>query len=773
MTGNTETLDVVKYAERWVQAMPLPVMVTDGDNHAVYFNDAWLQYRGTSIEDELVGKWQDAVHPEDLKNIDISKLAGQNGAVDEMRVRLKSASGQFRWTRFSASPIPQQDGLFGGYIYCCSDIQDLVASEEQHTRFFEIASDILMTTKGDGFIGKINDACERVLGWTADEIVKIKFTDLIHPDDIAATYALREPMRRGEEITDFENRYRHKDGTYRWLSWRYRYEPGDKIIYACAVDISQRKAYERELEETIKRFNLAMDASSEAVWDYDIVKKELYVSRRYAEMLGYSPADAPQSADGWAALCHPDDFPAAMEAQQAYLKGQCTEYRLTARMRHKNGEWRRLLSRAVALRDSAGEPIRLIGIHADITEQQETEDSLRRLKDQAESANRAKTDFLANMSHEIRTPMNAVIGAAHILNFGSLSEEKRKAVTGVLMQGANSMMELINDLLDLSKIEAGSLHLEHAEFDARELVAEIVKMLEVQATGKGLSLQLQNRCACVDDRLFIGDRLRIRQILVNLCSNAVKFTENGTVTVAIDCHPTSSAEVEELRFVISDTGVGIPSEKLDLIFGKFEQADASVGRRYGGSGLGLAIAKSLAEAMRGSISAESEVGIGSTFIVRLPLARGATTGSPSKQSSLENTRPTTYRPVVLLVEDNPGNILVATHFLEDFGFGFHVATSGEDALKTIKAGAAYPIILMDIQMPGLDGRETTRLIRAFEQDEGRAPCQIIAMTAHAMLADREKCLAAGMNDYITKPFDPEVLNAKLKSAAAASALKSA
>ena len=525
-------------------------------------------------------------------------------------------------------------------------------------------------------------------------------------------------------------------------------------IFGCAVDVTERKLYQHDLDESPKRYDLAISATSEGVWDYDLVTGALKVSPRYREMLGWAADEGPTTRDAWATQIHPDDVGQALAIQQQYIDGRLPEYRIVFRMRHKNGGWRTLLSRGVALRDEDGKAYRINGIQADNTEPREQEDHLRQQKEQAEAANRAKTDFLANMSHEIRTPMTAVVGAAQILSLGTLSEEKQRKVLGVLTQGANSLMELINDLLDVAKIEARALELERAPFDARELMADVVRMLELQATAKGIDIQQQSRCACVAERPFIGDKARIRQILMTLCANAVKFTQAGAITVGIECQPID-ADREELRLWVSDTGIGIPQDKLDAIFGTFEQGDSTVSRRYCGSGLGLSIAKSLTEVMGGTITASSEVGIGSTFSVRLPLERAPASTEAAPEEQGDDT-------TILLVEDTPSNVIIAGHFLEQFGYSYEVAETGADALSRIRMGARYLAVLMDIQMPGMDGRETTRRIRAYEQENGLPPLPIIAMTAHAMLSDRDACLAAGMDDYISKPFDPQVLAAKLK-----------
>ncbi len=749
--------------EAVADTLPALIRITNLAKEIVWANRAWLTFKGLTLSQASHLDWLDGVHPHDqaeLRPVLDGNFSRQ--APFEAKYRLRHQSGAYRWIVHHGTPRFDASGAFEGFVTICTDVHDQTMADDEHAHFFDVASDILLTTDAHGYISKINDACERILGWTADEIRAIHFCDLVHPDDIEVSLALLQSLLRGEDVVDFENRYRHKDGSYRWLSWRSHYDAHSGLCYSCGVDVSERKAYQAALEDTIARFNLAMVATSEGLWDLDLRTHRINVSARYKDILGYSGDDAPATADAWGALVEPGDRAVARKALDDHLDGLTPDYSAVFRMKHRSGGWRTILSRGVAMRDAAGVPYRVVGVHADVTDQRKRENDLRQLKDQAESANRAKTDFLANMSHEIRTPMSAVIGAAHILSRGALPADKHAKVVDTLMQGARSLMELIDDLLDLSKIEAGALQLDLAPFDAREVVSEVLKTLEVNAANKGLELQQQNRCNCVTERMFVGDRARIRQILLNLCSNAVKFTHAGTVTVGIDCEPTDDPNIEELRFFVSDTGVGIPPDKLKAIFGKFEQGDSRLNRRYGGAGLGLAIAKSLTETMGGHITGHSEVDIGSTFSVRLPFERlsspgGIPTASDDETPAAEHAA---EHAVVLLVEDNEANIMVASHFLDDFGHDHDVAMTGEEALAKVTGGADYQVILMDIQMPGMDGLETTRRIRAFEREQGLAPRPIIAMTAHAMMTDR---LEAGMDGYLTKPFDPEALRATLAS----------
>jgi signal transduction histidine kinase/CheY-like chemotaxis protein len=373
---------------------------------------------------------------------------------------------------------------------------------------------------------------------------------------------------------------------------------------------------------------------------------------------------------------------------------------------------------------------------------------LRQARDAAFQASRAKSEFLANMSHEIRTPMNAVLGTTAMLLESGLNGEQR-GLAETIDRSGRELLSLINDILDFSKLEAGKLRMESIRFDLHDTTRAVATLLSAKAAAKQIDLRLKIDPAT--PTFVLGDPGRLRQVLTNLTDNALKFTEHGFVMVTL-----GPAPGQGFRFVIRDSGIGIPPEKQATIFEKFTQADTSTTRKYGGTGLGLAICNQLIDLMGGTITLESEVGRGSTFTVTIPFPLAPATDATA--SSAPRDRLPRLAGRVLLAEDYPANQKIAIWMLKKLGLSVDLAEDGEEALRKLDQ-SRYDLILMDCQMPKLDGYDATQAIRGRAAPDHAIP--VIAMTASALPADRERCITAGMNDYISKPVQIEELAAVL------------
>jgi PAS domain S-box-containing protein len=446
---------------------------------------------------------------------------------------------------------------------------------------------------------------------------------------------------------------------------------------------------------------------------------------------------------------HPDDATATREAFEALLNEGTVPAIQPMRYLTRDGQFRWMEARARQLTDANDMPAGTIGTLRDVTAQRAMAEEIARAHQQALQSSAMMSEFLANMSHEIRTPLNGVVGLTSILAESTLTDDQRQLVLGA-QQSAETLLTLVNDILDISKIEAGSLLLEQSPFAIRDLINEMAEPGFRKARKKGLDVRL-DVSAELPARI-VGDATRFGQVLSNLIDNAVKFTAAGLVSVV--AVPSQSPDGRRmLRVSVTDSGIGIPLDKQAVVFEKYRQADSSTTRRYGGTGLGLAICRQLAMLMDGDIGLESTEGVGSTFWFAIPLAAAPIEELPAEAAAAPaRGKEPPATPRALLVEDNPTNQFVARRFIEKAGCTVEVASNGAEALEKI-AAEDFDVIFMDCQMPIMDGYEATKRIR-----QGRlSSVPIIAMTAHAMKGDRERCLAVGMTEYLSKPLKPNTV----------------
>lgn len=522
---------------------------------------------------------------------------------------------------------------------------------------------------------------------------------------------------------------------------------------------SKRSKTETMLKSSEDRFAMVIEGTQDGIFDYDVRTGQVFYSRRYFGMLGYDREGGYGTVEDCRSLIHPEDLERVAGHVTDYLEGRLSECHLDFRMRHQTGRCVWIQSRAIATFDKDGSALRLVGAHTDITHLMVAQEKLVQEKKEAEDASQAKSEFLAHMSHEIRTPLTAISGIAEILSRQQSNlDDKQKQLVRTLTSSSASLKDLINDILDFSKIESGDIEIADDVFGLKDQLDDVIEMMGIRSSEKGINFVFDT--SAIDGVSFRGDAIRLRQILVNLIGNAIKFTDVGDVTGI--AHIENREGQPYLRIAVSDTGIGIAPEHFDLVFERFKQADASVSRKYGGTGLGLAISRKLAQLMGGDIYLSSEVGKGSVFTVLLPVvAFGPESGiSPH---AVKHNRESSHSVLsqqnsrALIVEDYEGNVVVIGFILDDLGIAYDIARNGQEALDAWKSNF-YNFILMDVQMPVMDGFTATRTIRNLEQELERPHTPIIGMTAHALVGDKDKCISAGMDSYLPKP----VVEADLK-----------
>ncbi len=594
-----------------------------------------------------------------------------------------------------------------------------------------------------------------------------------------------------------------------------RHDPGGDVSHFVATwkDITEAKRAEQELRRSRERYELAVQGSKDGLWDWDVSRGEVYFSPRWKSMLGYADQEIANRFEEWASRLHPEDHRRSLATLHAYMDGLLPDYELEHRLRHKDGSWRWILARGVAFRDPEGRPYRLAGSHTDITERKRAEEALRRAMEAAESASRAKSQFLANVSHEIRTPLNGILGMTELTLRLPLSDLQRDYLS-LVRSSTHALLGIINDLLDFSRIEVGRLELDPREFALRDELACALRTLAPRACSKGLDLVYR-----VDDRVpdrLIGDWPRLRQVLINLVGNAIKFTEVGEVVVRLEVVGSESAEdkvtmlqggrvtnptdssvtlppcnIITLSFEVRDSGIGIPPDKQQAVFEPFVQADGSMARKYGGTGLGLSISARLIEKMGGKLRVESTPGQGSTFHFEVPLslASGAEASSPQvdrrhlsveqvdrrhlseeqvdrrhlseEQVDRRHLSPTLSVPLVsgrsaLVVVGGTAERQLVTDLLVGWGARVQAVADAGAAIAELErardAGSPYAVVILDVRVAGGPDGPTQR----FGQAAGGAA--FVVLYPPPVEADGAEALlpAAGVTTC-TRPLRPEDL----------------
>lgn len=746
---------------------------------------------------EMMGQSVRILIPESLldEETDILERIQHGESVSSYDTQRRRKDGRLIDVSISVSPIRDAEGVTIGASKIARDISDRKRSEFERQRmenalrksesrfqaFMNHSPACAWITDSAGVMLYASQTYLRTFQLPTTDLIGQSVFEL-YPLEIAQQFLENiQAVAQTQQILYTVEVAPRQDGTigdFRVYKFPIPDESGEILVGGVAIDVTQQHQAEEALKFSEERLQLALEASGDGLWDWDVKTGKVYLNAQYQQMLGYLPGELVM--DGWVRenMIHPDDKPWVLEQLQNHLQDSSVQYSFDYRVRCKSGEWKWIADYGkIVARDQQGNPLRMIGTHRDISDRKHKEAILQQAMEAAETANLAKSMFLANMSHELRTPLNVILGFAQVMSHDSSLTPAQREDLQTIRRSSDHLLSLINDVLDLSKIEAGHCTLQESGFDLISLLHTLRTMMAERAKAKSLHLTFDITPEV--PQFVIADEQKLRQVLLNLLSNAIKFTRQGNVTLRVTswessqktCLVPKALQHDDspnpfipnasciLQFKIADTGVGIAVTEQASIFEAFAQAEA--GRKsIGGTGLGLTISRKLLELMDGSISVESTPGVGSTFTVTVPVCSTSSIDRQVEQQdrTIIGLVPGQPHRRILVVDDQRENRLLMVRLLTRLGLEVQEVTNGQEAV-TLWQEWKPDLTWMDIRMPGVDGYEATKQIRAMEQEKVSI---IIALTAQASQSDRTLALAAGCNDYISKPFREETLFLKLK-----------
>jgi len=635
-----------------------------------------------------------------------------------------------------------------------TDIQRISSAfneeKEKFEQFFSLAPvGIAINRLDDGAFEYVNKDFSRFSGYDKDELNRMDYWQLTpnkyEEQEKAQLQSLSETGRYGPYFKE----YIHKNGyayPVQLSGVKINRANGDELICSVIQDISHQKQIETELQLAKKqaeasnlRIKLANDSAQIGVWEWDIVSGELIWDEWMYKLYGITENSFSGAYEAWANSLHPDDMEKS-EKQLDDAVASIGTFNAEFRVVHPDGQVRTIKASAEVIRDKDGNALKVIGVNYDITDKINAINELEAAKHKAEQANQTKSDFLSNMSHEIRTPMNAILGGLQMVNTNSL-DAKSKVMLKNAVSSSKSLLTIINDILDYSKIESNKLSLEQEPFSMSDIIKSVKFEVDSIVSNKGIQL-VSNIDESFNDR-WLGDIVRVKQILLNIVSNAVKFTEKGSVNIYLS--EILYQEKQAISMEVADTGIGMSEEAQTRIFDRFSQADNSTTRKFGGTGLGMSISLSLIRMMGGTIDIKSEMGKGTAIRVMLPLV--VTNKSLSSVVQKSMTPPLLRGKKILIAEDNEINQLVVQSMLESTHAALTIVNNGKQAVEAAEK-EDFDLILMDIQMPEMDGVEAMLNISTFNKH-----IPIVALTANAMIDDVSNYLNQGFDAHIAKPID--------------------
>lgn len=631
------------------------------------------------------------------------------------------------------------------------ELKSLYSSlETRYQKIVDQANDIIYRGDKNGYCIFINPICEKILGYKAEELLGKQFHFLVIPEDQVKVGKFYLHQKTNLiEATYNEFRVRSKNGDIIWLGQNVSLiiEKGELLgISAVARDITKQKQAEIALKRSEEKYKRIIANMRLGLLEVDTNGKVIKAYSRFCEMIGYTEEEliGKNPAD---ILTDSLSKQVIEDKNELRSKGLSDVYEV--KCKRKDGETIWLMISGAPRFDPTGKYIGSMGIHMDITDQKKLLSQVENAKAMAEESSKAKEDFLAHMSHEIRTPLNAVIGMTHLLEDTDISAEQEDYLK-TIQHSSEQLLSMVSDILDISKIESGELEFHETVVDLKELLHAQVSSYQMRAKSKGLNVQLDWDTSF--SKAVKTDKKYMNQIFANLLSNAEKFTEKGGINVQVNKLNEDDTSIH-LQFKVSDTGIGMTNAQCAKIFDSFQQADHSTSVKYGGTGLGLSIAKHLVELMGGDIRVESVVNKGTTFVLDIPFFKTEKTVIQNEQKQATGEI-TLSGMSVLVAEDNQVNQKFIKKLLEKFDVDYTLVDDGKKCVEKIK-NKRFDALLLDINMPELNGYEVAEIIRSTENPNQNSP--IVALTASALLNDREKALEIGMNEHLTKPFSPTQL----------------
>ena len=667
--------------------------------------------------------------------------------------------------RINASPITDSNGKIQFAIAVLEDITEIKKNEraliqansELETIFRNAPTGILLLGS-DGIIMQWNQQAEIIFGWKKEETLGKYFYEILFPDTKNTVHAITDVFQTADtdsnsRTLELTSRKKNKDKIEIGINVSLTRINEENCYIVFIADITERKKIEETLNSKTAQLIEAQRVANIGSWEWDFLNKEMYRSEELCRIYGASREELSEDIDH--KFVHPADKAYVKKVMQKALQDH-SPFNLFFRIIRPDGSERILNSKGKVFTNVKGEVIRLVGTSQDVTDAKKAEQELMKAKQIAEQSLVLKETFLANMSHEIRTPMNAIIGFTDILIKRKLHPQEMEYVQIIKNSGEN-LLRIINDILDISKIEADMIVFEEHPLSIKEIFKSLQSMMLQKAKDKNLELIYKAEENVPE--VLLGDPTRITQILINLTGNSIKFTKKGKVEVTAKVI-TEENEKSILQFLVTDTGIGIAEDKLHSIFERFKQAEDHTTRNYGGTGLGLSIAKQLVELQGGQMSITSKLEQGTQIMFTLPLKKTKEIYNVKTNDHEIKFDPEELKKLkILLAEDNPINVKLVLSLFDDYKIAADVAENGKEVIEKVKNNY-YDLILMDMEMPEMNGYEATTIIR--EELKNKVP--IIAMTAHAMAGEREKCFKLGMHDYISKPINANLLFEKIYNA---------